>query len=244
MPSLGHVLITPQAYFSRHALKMASKLAPVIKFYQVLLWPISKPSAKLLDWWLGKEAVQFFLETEIEEMLRMHMLDSTTEITRIEGKGALNFLAIDDLKVTQEGEVIDPQSVISLEFDGTRPIFPSITPSVDNPFLRKVEQSNKPWVIVVDTQGLPRLVIDADKFVSAAMFHADTFNPIEHCHRPMIISNMDVALGDILTGFQVHPEHEEDDVIDDDIILIWGDEHRIITGADILGRLLRGIAVK
>jgi metal transporter CNNM len=31
-------------------------------------------------------------------------------------------------------------------------------------------------------------------------------------------------------------------VIDADVILVWGAEKRVITGADILGRLLRGIA--
>jgi hypothetical protein len=41
----------------------------------------------------------------------------------------------------------------------------------------------------------------------------------------------------------VTPERPGDDVIDDDLILVWApDERRIITGADILGRLLRGIA--
>jgi metal transporter CNNM len=33
-------------------------------------------------------------------------------------------------------------------------------------------------------------------------------------------------------------------VIDDDTILVWAKQKRIITGADILGRLLRGIAEK
>jgi metal transporter CNNM len=60
----------------------------------------------------------------------------------------------------------------------------------------------------------------------------------------MIITNMEVTLGDILPGFQVMPKHTEDDVIEKDIILIWGEQRRIITGADILGRLLRGIASK
>ncbi|MED5289226.1 MAG: Mg2+ and Co2+ transporter CorB, partial [SAR324 cluster bacterium] len=41
---------------------------------------------------------------------------------------------------------------------------------------------------------------------------------------------------------RVHPEHAEDDVIDNDLILCWAEERRIITGADLLGRLLRGIA--
>ena len=37
-------------------------------------------------------------------------------------------------------------------------------------------------------------------------------------------------------------EHPEDDVIDNDLILVWGKQKRIITGSDILGRLLRGIS--
>lgn len=236
--------ITPQAYFSRHALKMASALSPVLKFYQFLLWPFAKPSALFLDLWLGKEAVQFFRETEIEEMLRLHIHDDNTEINRIEGKGALNFLAIDDLKVTEEGEIIDPDSIISLEFEGTHPVFPDMAHSVDDPFLRKLQKSRKPWIIITDMRGFPRLTIDADDFISSALFEPEDFNPIEHCHRPMIITNMEVTLGDILSGLQVVPSHSEDDVIVKDIILIWGQEHRIITGADILGRLLRGIASK
>ena len=31
-------------------------------------------------------------------------------------------------------------------------------------------------------------------------------------------------------------------IIDNDLILCWNNERRIITGADLLGRLLRGIA--
>jgi hypothetical protein len=35
-----------------------------------------------------------------------------------------------------------------------------------------------------------------------------------------------------------------DDVIDHDLILLWADEKRVITGADILGRLLRGTSLQ
>jgi hypothetical protein len=41
---------------------------------------------------------------------------------------------------------------------------------------------------------------------------------------------------------KVVPERPGDDVIDNDIIVVWGEQRRIITGADLLGRLLRGIA--
>ena len=41
---------------------------------------------------------------------------------------------------------------------------------------------------------------------------------------------------------KVAPERPGDDVIDNDMILVWGAQKRIITGSDLLGRLLRGIA--
>ncbi|MDA3945402.1 MAG: DUF21 domain-containing protein [Helicobacteraceae bacterium] len=236
--------IIPQAYFSRHALKMASALAPVLRLYQLLLWPLAKPSAKVLDLWLGKVAVQFFRENEIEEMLRMHILERDSDITHVEGKGALNFLAIDDLKVSEEGERIDPLSILPLQFEGNRPLFPIINSSVKDRFLRRIHRCKKSWIILTDMRDNPRLVMDADGFINAALFESDTFKPMEHCHRPMIISNMDSTLGDVLPGLQVDSEHTEDDVIDKDIILIWGDDRRIITGADVLGRLLRGIVAK
>jgi metal transporter CNNM len=39
-------------------------------------------------------------------------------------------------------------------------------------------------------------------------------------------------------------ERPDDDVIDNDLILVWGSQRRIITGSDLLGRLLRGIAIR
>src|SRR5210317_2656054 len=51
---LGEII--PQAYFSRHAMRMASLLSPVIRFYQMVLYPVAKPCALLLDSWLGKES--------------------------------------------------------------------------------------------------------------------------------------------------------------------------------------------
>ncbi len=236
--------ITPQAYFSRHALKMASKFSFLLRFYQLLLWPLAKPSAKLLDIWLGKEAVQFFKESEIEQIIRMHIQENSSEITNFEGRGALNFLALDDLKATEEGEINDPDSIIILDFNGTKPLFPDIKASVNDPFLAKVQKSNKSCVIITDTRNNPRLVIDSDGFIRTALFDHQNFYPTDFIHRPIIISSEDTKLGDIISSLHVNPRHNEDDVIDKDIILVWAAEHRIITGADILGRLLRGITIK
>jgi citrate lyase synthetase len=48
----------------------------------------------------------------------------------------------------------------------------------------------------------------------------------------------------VIARLRVQTDSEADDVIDDDLILIWSDEKRVITGSDILGRLLRGIALR
>jgi len=43
----------------------------------------------------------------------------------------------------------------------------------------------------------------------------------------------------------VQPTGPDDDVVDRDLILLWtAGEKRVLTGADILGRLLRGIATR
>jgi hypothetical protein len=55
---------------------------------------------------------------------------------------------------------------------------------------------------------------------------------------------MSARLGDVIGLMKMKPEHQEDDVIDQDLILVWGQQRRIITGADLLGRLLRGIVTR
>lgn len=53
---------------------------------------------------------------------------------------------------------------------------------------------------------------------------------------------MQTRLGDVIGQLKVEPERPDDDVVDYDLILVWGAQRRVITGADLLGRLLRGIA--
>ena len=66
----------------------------------------------------------------------------------------------------------------------------------------------------------------------------------KYCHRPIIIREQTSTLGDVLPLLNVSPARPGDDVIDQDIILVWNSEKKVITGSDILGRLLRGIVQK
>lgn len=235
--------IVPQAYFSRHALKMASLLAPVLKFYQILLYPVAKPSALFLDLWLGHESIQFYKEKALKQLIREHV-KGDVDVDHIEGIGAINFLSIDDLLAEQEGELVDPKSVIPLRFHKDKPLFPKIKKFSDDLFLQKIHQSKKKWVIITDEKGNPKCVLDADGFLRSVLLDEETPDPNDFSHIPIIITDSKIPLSQVLKYFEVDSTHQEDDVIDKDIILVWDDEKHIITGADILGRLFRGITKK
>jgi hypothetical protein len=234
--------IAPQAYFSRHAMRMGSMLAPLLRFYQMLLYPAAKPSAKVLDWWLGKEGIRYFKEQDLRRLIHKHIDAEDTDVDRLEGIGAMNFLALDDVMVTREGEHVDPDSVIALPMKAGMPVFPAFERSALDPFLLEISRSGKKWVIIVDDQNQPHLVLNANRFLRDALFGKGRINPYAHCHRPIIVKDPGTLLGKVLSRLQVYPESDVDDVIDDDLILVWAGEKRVITGADILGRLLRGIA--
>ncbi len=234
--------ILPQAYFSRNALRLGAKFAPVVKILQFLFYPMAKPSALLLDRIVGKEGITWYKEHELETLIKIHAEAPDSDISGIEGHGATNFLNLDDISALEEGSPLHPESIIQLPYDGQKIVFPGDTPAAKDPFIQRIHQSKEKWVIITDEEETPRLVLDADGFLREFLVE-HRYKPLRHSHRPLIQNHTEIPLGELLTQFKVDPEHIEDHVIDHDLVLIWTPEHkRIITGADILGRLLRGIA--
>jgi hypothetical protein len=231
--------IIPQAYFSRNALRMASLLSPMLRLYQIVLYPLAKPSALILDAWLGQESIDYIPEKEIQEALRQHVRAPESDISRVEGMGAINFMALDDILVSQEGQPVDPQSVVRLPHTQGRPTFPAFEASAEDPFLRKIQASGKRWVLIAPEEGPPTRALDADSFLRAALFAPGPVNPATYCHRPVTVSDRHISLDDVLGRLEAEPGG---DVISRDLILVWGPEKRVITGADLLGYLMRGIA--
>ncbi len=234
--------IIPQAYFSRNAVRMATLLRPVLRFWQLALYPLAKPTALLLDAWLGPEGLKFVREVELRETLKRHIVSPDSEVGKVEGVGALNFLALDDLPVSEEGEPLDPESVIELPERNGWPEFPDVGSSPDDPFLRRLDASGHKWVVIVSPAGAPLVALDVDGFLRAAMLGRDAARFEAFCHRPIVVEDPATLLDQVLPRFNVYRERSEYDVVDDDVILVWTEEPRIITGADLLGRLLRGIA--
>src|SRR6201996_7912306 len=139
--------IFPQAYFSRNALAMTSRFLPFLNFYRVLLYPLAKPTAMVLDWWLGSEGIAYMHEQDIRQMLARHVFEGG-EISRLEATGAQNFLDLDDISVCDEGEGIDAHSILSLPIANQRCILPPFERKPDDPFLRKIDASGMKWIII------------------------------------------------------------------------------------------------
>ena len=109
--------IAPQAYFSRHAMRMGALLAPVLRFYQLLLYPVAKPSALVLDRWLGEENISYFREQDLHTVIQKHIEANESDLSNMEGVGAMNFLSLDDINVTELGEEIHSDSIIMLPME-------------------------------------------------------------------------------------------------------------------------------
>ncbi len=224
---------------------MGSLLAPVIAVYQVILYPLAKPTAFVLDRWLVEEGIMYFKESDMRTVIRKHIEAKESDIDRLEGIGVLNFLALDDIEVSQQGKIVDPRSVVQLPTEHGMPVFPAFAGESNDPFLQQIEQAEKKWVILVDEAHHPLLVLNANSFLRHALFSDEPVDPLFHCHRPIVVTDTTMLLGKILSQFVMRPSPIPDDVIDNDLILVWSNkEKRVITGADILGRLLRGIAIR
>jgi len=236
--------IAPQAYFSRNALTIGAKLVPFVRFYQFILYPVAKPTALILDWWLGREKLELFKEQAVRIMLEKHIESGKSDINAFEGIGALNFLSIDDVSISDEGSIIDSRSIISLPIENNRPVFPPFKREPSDPFLQKIEASGRKWVVITSPTDEPVMVLDADGFLRDAVYKKGPLIPLSYCHFPVLVTSPKTRLERVIRQFKVYPQYPEDDVIDQDLILYWGEEKRIVTGSDILGRLLRGIVVE
>ena len=234
--------IIPQAYFSRHAMKMATLLSPVLRFYQWLLYPFARPCANLLDKWLGKEIIEYLRERDLKRILAAHVSADETEVEHIEGIGALNFLEIDDLTIAEEGELVDPASIVNLPLVVDLPTIPKVTSPKTDPFVARVQASGKKWVILVGDDEEPKLVLDADGYLRAVYLEQPDFDPYQYCHRPIVLKNANTTLDVVIRKMKQSQSKDSDEAIQKDVVLLWHKVRRVVTGADILGRLLDGIA--
>ncbi len=235
--------IMPQAYFSRNALRVAALLSPVIRFYQIALYPITKPCAILLDGWIGPEGPTFFEERDIEIILERHIDEEDSEISANEGQGALNFLDLDDRKIIEEGNPVEENTIYQFPSKLDLTILPSLDTEEGKSFVESLKKHHHRWAIIMNEAEEPVIVMDTTKFLCDLNVMDGKPDIYAQCHRPIVVTEEETYLDSVLGEFVVEAEDSHDYVVDRDVILYWTAEHkRIITGADIFGRLLKGIA--
>ena len=231
--------IFPQAYISRKALKVGSKLSPLLAIYKFITYPLAKPTGLLLDKWIGKEGYDYYSEATIKQVLKRHLDASDSEMEKLEGQGALNFLTIDDMYVKDEGEIIDPDTIIKMDDSS----FTSETNlgNIPDEVIIKLLKTKKKWGILISSDDFPQYALNIDPLIKDYYLKKHDLQVKDFCHEPILVTDPSQKLGDTILNFKVIQEHGEDDVVDFDTIIYWTPKLRkIITGADVLGRLLRG----
>ena len=178
--------ILPQAYFSRNAMRMASILSPVLRIYQRLLYPVAGPSAWMLDRLIGEEQILFMRERQLKGVIEKHIESDGAEIDFIEGRGALNFLDIDDVPIVEEGESLDPASIITLPIKVDLPLIPDVE-STSDPFVAAVNASGRMCVVLAVDSCIPLRILVSDSYLRAVMLDEEDVVTFAHCHRPIFL---------------------------------------------------------
>jgi hypothetical protein len=97
-------------------------------------------------------------------------------------------------------------------------------------------------MILLDGRGKPKFALNADDYLREMHVTGGLASAEEHCQQPIVITNPATSVDEILPKLDVEAEGQEDRVIDREVVLYWGERRkRILTGVDLLGRLLHGI---
>ena len=99
----------------------------------------------------------------------------------------------------------------------------------DAPYLMSARTLEKSRIALIPSQDV------------RAIFDADRFQPYEHCHRPILVRGERRSVGWVIEKMAHQKPAHQHGILEDDVVLVWGKSPRIITGADILGRLLQGV---
>ena len=242
-----------QATFLRYAGRICYVFSPLIWVLKWITSPVSYPLARAVDALYGKNPIKRLderdllsdLELELAEWQGKSMHPGEHTLDPAELMTLMNAARADDEPAREAGKLLDPKTIVPLEFKGDRPVFPEL-----GRFIReKLSISEHPWFVLTDAKtGAPRFLLDVDGFVRSAYAMAvtgkdDQFNPHDHTFAVRVYHDPDTHLREVVSQFRVHAINPRDDVIDVDVALIWTSTDRwIVTGGDVLGRFLRVVA--
>jgi len=101
--------IIPQATCARYALETGSRAAWLVEVIMIVLYPIAKPIAWVLDKTLGQELKTIWSKRELEHIIRMHEDDPRSTVDADEERILLGALTYSDKTVV---EVMTPRKKV------------------------------------------------------------------------------------------------------------------------------------
>ena len=101
--------IVPQAIFYRHAMKFGVYFVPIVKFFEIILFPVAWPIAKILDKFLGEEKMTIHSKEELSEIIKSHEDSHESDLDDDEESILLGALSFSDKKVK---EIMTPKNVV------------------------------------------------------------------------------------------------------------------------------------
>src|SRR5262249_30342113 len=150
------------------------------------LFFVVKPTAALLNWWLGAEGIVYLQERDVRSFVA-RAAASGGGIGGLGADGGQEIFCLDEFDGIGEGEPLDPQSIISLPLANGRCVIPAFDPSPDDPFLQRIKASGKKWIIVTDLGGEPAFVLDSHHFLRDALFKQSDKIQGTCWHRPLTV---------------------------------------------------------
>jgi metal transporter CNNM len=91
--------IFPQALFMQHALRVTSRLAPVLRIMIIVTYPVSKPLQLLLDKLFGREQAKLHSRHELGMIISEHATDHDSELDEDEVEIIKNTLLLSHKRV-------------------------------------------------------------------------------------------------------------------------------------------------
>lgn len=237
---IGEIL--PQATFSRKALKFGSFFAPMIRFYQIILYPIAKPTALALNYFLGKESPAYYSEKDLIALIEEHLISKMPmDISVVEGRGAIEFLKLDDRLIKDVGTYITAQQALKCDFRQGRLLRINFKSNATDPFLQKLLNCRCEWMVLLDESGQPKLALDVNRFIKAVFAQDKKVKVRDFCVEPIVVVEPDVKVSAVLKHFVKKTKLNITDTnTDGAVVVYWHKKTRkILTSDDLMSLILK-----
>ena len=86
--------ILPASIVSRHPLAVGSKLTPFVKLIMLILWPIAKPIAMVLDKYVGTEGFVIFSRRELKHIFEQLQNSTESDIDELDKKALIGTILL------------------------------------------------------------------------------------------------------------------------------------------------------